>query len=168
MTATTWALPVGGYTTSSHTFSFLDLAYTSTSSLGSQTWSVLDINGDAKLDLIVLTERGTTYDEPYGTGTSRYWKAYLNATTVVTAAALGTAVLVVSLYPNPTTDQVLVESGQALLGQPYTVTDYLGRPVLQGKLTAAKQAISLGSLSSGLYLIQVGGQLPQRLRVVKR
>ncbi|RZJ87045.1 MAG: VCBS repeat-containing protein, partial [Hymenobacter sp.] len=78
--ATPWALPAGGYATTSHDYSYPTLAHTSTSaSTLDHTWATLDMNGDAKPDLVVLTEGNGTYNEPFGTGSpGRYWKVYLN------------------------------------------------------------------------------------------
>ena len=91
-TTVPWALPAGGYATTTHDYSYLSLSHTATSaSVLDHTWATLDMNGDAKPDLVVLTEGNGSYNEPFGTGTARYWKVYLNtgngyATTATTWA----------------------------------------------------------------------------------
>jgi len=172
--ATNWTLPVGGHLVASHNASFDALEYNYTTysgTIGSQSWSVLDMNGDTKLDLVVYAERTTTYDNTaFGTGAARYWKVYLNASTVTAAASrsISSCSACASIYPNPTEEETTMQSPQTLVGQPYRVIDCLGRVLLAGKITAEKQPLDLGSLAHGVYIVQVGDHVKQNLRIVKQ
>ncbi|CAM3497876.1 Por secretion system C-terminal sorting domain-containing protein [Flavobacterium longum] len=82
-TAVNWPIPQGGHTYSTINYGFDALADTAGSTLGDQTWSVMDINADGKPDLVVTaqsTEFAQFSNQPiaFGSGSNRYWKVYLN------------------------------------------------------------------------------------------
>ncbi|MDO7877841.1 hypothetical protein Q5H93_24100, partial [Hymenobacter sp. ASUV-10] len=81
-TATNWALPAGGLVSATGVNqSFTDLYFASSSAYGTgtQVWNTLDLNGDARPDLVVTREKGSSGDAVvFGTGTNRYWKVFLN------------------------------------------------------------------------------------------
>lgn len=174
-TTTTWSLPAGGYLTTAHNYSFASLAAASYSGIaGSQTWAVLDINGDAKSDLVVLTERNSAYDEPFGTGTGRYWKAYLNsATGLATRPALGGGS--VELFPNPAahtftlrlpalgTERTARLTLLNTLGQTVQTRDVALRP------GGTDAQVDVSALAAGLYTVRVqaGGQTAAQQVVVE-
>ncbi|RZK30783.1 MAG: VCBS repeat-containing protein, partial [Hymenobacter sp.] len=96
-TAISWTLPLGGHGTFTsggvgggtvYFYSFDWLAGTGASQTGAQSWAVRDLNGDSQPDLVILTEQGINYNEPFGTGTSRSWKVYLNAGTGFSSTAI--------------------------------------------------------------------------------
>lgn len=81
-----WPLPQGGHIYSTINYGFDALAYTAGSTLGDQTWSVLDINSDGKPDLVVTAqsvalEQFSNQAIAFGSGSNRYWKVYLNTGT---------------------------------------------------------------------------------------
>lgn len=59
-----------------------------------------------------------------------------------------------TIFPNPTTDNVSLE-GDMLVGNLLVVSDVLGHVVSQQTITHFTTRIDLGSLPSGLYLIQI-------------
>ena len=75
----------------------------------------------------------------------------------------------VSLYPNPVSNQVHIELGQAAEGY-YHVIDLSGKTILSGYLPAdrTQHTLELGSLSTGVYqvLITIGDQREVR-RIIK-
>ncbi len=73
----------------------------------------------------------------------------------------------ITLYPNPTKNQINVKIATSLIGSQYTITDQLGRKVLTGKLTAETSIIELGNLANGIYLFRVGENIQQTFKVVK-
>jgi hypothetical protein len=77
--AITWALPPGGKATSGVDYGFQQLSYstTATDGDGSQNWSVIDVSGDGKSDLVVTSQVQNGRLLPFGTAPSRYWKVYL-------------------------------------------------------------------------------------------
>lgn len=83
-TPTTWPIPQGGHTYSTINYGYDALAdYSPGGELGDQTWSVMDMNGDGKPDLVVTAEtvdfeQFSNQAIAFGTGSNRYWKVYLN------------------------------------------------------------------------------------------
>ena len=83
-TPTTWPIPQGGHTYSTINYGYDALADSTTGGeLGDQTWSVLDINGDGRPDLVVTAqtvefEQFSNQAIAFGTGSNRYWKVHLN------------------------------------------------------------------------------------------
>ncbi len=63
---------------------------------------------------------------------------------------------ILSIFPNPTTDQINVSISLELIGSVYNVYDCTGKSVLTGKLTCEKTIIGLENLVAGIYFIQVG------------
>ena len=62
----------------------------------------------------------------------------------------------VSIYPNPTANQINVNTNLELIGSVYNVYDNTGKSVITGKITSEKTIIGLENLVSGIYFIQVG------------
>jgi hypothetical protein len=78
-TATSWTLPAGGRITFNGNESFIGLSeqpyYSNVT--GGQTWNTLDLNGDGRLDLVVILERLSNGDfQVPGTDPTRYWKVF--------------------------------------------------------------------------------------------
>ena len=63
---------------------------------------------------------------------------------------------IISIFPNPTTDQINVSINLELIGSDYNVYDCMGKSVLTGKLISEKTIIGLENLVAGIYFIQVG------------
>ena len=172
-TSTTWMLPAGGYIDAGHNYSFASTSYTGSSLLGNQGWQVLDINGDAKADLVVLTEGTGTYNEPFGSGSTRYWKAYLNsATGLATRAAIGLGNL--EVFPNPA-QHVFTLRLPALAGERtvnLTLVNSLGQVVQTRSIELTADGtdiqVDVRMLAAGLYTmrVQAGAQAAAQQVVV--
>lgn len=67
------------------------------------------------------------------------------------------------IYPNPATEQIIVESEQAAVVQ---ITDRLGRHLLHSAIEAGqKKIISLQGFASGLYVVSLGQSLHRLLLI---
>lgn len=66
-----------------------------------------------------------------------------------------------SIYPNPTSDFVTVETVPNLLQQPYQVLDNTGKVILAGIIETDQLRISLSDFPTGIYFLQIG-TLPQQ------
>ncbi|MBO4234446.1 T9SS type A sorting domain-containing protein [Riemerella anatipestifer] len=60
-----------------------------------------------------------------------------------------------SIYPNPTTDKVMVKLLEAKGVKEYRVYAVDGKLVLSGKALSAKDAIDVSGLSAGMYVLQL-------------
>lgn len=72
-----------------------------------------------------------------------------------------------NVYPNPTAGHVQLCTTSALIGEPFVVLNQLGSTVLQGVLLSMNTRLDLSGLSSGLYIVRVGGESTLTRRVVK-
>ncbi|MBS1592915.1 MAG: T9SS type A sorting domain-containing protein [Bacteroidetes bacterium] len=62
------------------------------------------------------------------------------------------------LYPNPAHNQLNLYVKNTMINSDYEVIDLTGRVVMTGTLTAKVTPVSTGGLSSGVYLLRMGGQ----------
>ena len=74
----------------------------------------------------------------------------------------------VSVYPNPATSNIYIKIATNLLGSDYSVYNNVGKLVLAGKLNTENTMIELNNLSDGIYLIKVGDNLKQIIKVIKK
>ena len=79
-TATTWSTPQGGNITSSNLLGYNGTSGTAATgqTLTSQSWSLLDLNGDNKPDLVVTAALGANGATQFAPTTTPNWQVYLN------------------------------------------------------------------------------------------
>ena len=70
-------------------------------------------------------------------------------------------------YPNPTTNQIHLKVANKLLGSIYTIYDFTGKTVLNGQILSEQCVVELSNLSSGIYLLSIGGDLKQTFKLIK-
>ncbi len=78
-TSTSWALPSGGKTDGSHDYGFNGITNTADYTDSSLGWSIMDINGDGKPDLVVTSKGDGSYADCPGVGSNPQWNVYLNS-----------------------------------------------------------------------------------------
>ena len=71
-----------------------------------------------------------------------------------------------TVYPNPTTDVLFVETRliASLPDQTYRITNLMGQTVLSGNINAENQQINVSSLPEGMYFISIG-DMPRKFVV---
>ena len=69
----------------------------------------------------------------------------------------------VDLYPNPTNDAVTIQVGAAQIGSVFTITDAVGKQILNGKLNNAATVVDIRSFAAGVYFLKVGNKEPLTL-----
>jgi hypothetical protein len=89
LSATNWSLPSGGYIDSGTNYSYYTLNNFSSqgSDNGSQLWTLMDINGDSKVDMVVFQEKQSGIWKVPGTPGTPYWKVYLGTSTGFSSSA---------------------------------------------------------------------------------
>ena len=70
-------------------------------------------------------------------------------------------------YPNPTTNQIIINVEKQLLGSVYMIYDYTGKSILSGKILSEQSVIDLGDLSKGIYFLSIGENLERTVKVIK-
>ena len=73
----------------------------------------------------------------------------------------------ISIFPNPTTNEIHIKTNNILSGSDYTVFDGVGKAVSSGILHADDTVIELGHLPNGVYSINVGRYLKHSFKVIK-
>ncbi len=148
-----FSLPADGYITATGNESYIDIILTSGSGNaidGSQLWFTIDMNGDAKRDLLVYKEKqGGTFSVPGNAG-NRYWKVYLNSIVsgVSDQESKSDRIFVA---PNPFAEEVRILSlnkGEIIL------MDLKGKQILRQEITEGETILSTDKLAAGLYLLQ--------------
>lgn len=75
----------------------------------------------------------------------------------------------VHAWPNPTDGMLVLDTPMHRPGTPITITDVMGRSVLQFRTSTERSTLALSALPAGIYLVQVGtGREAQHVRVVKQ
>ena len=72
-----------------------------------------------------------------------------------------------SLFPNPTSYFFSITVKSDLIGSTYNIINQLGGIVQSGKLTTETTKVDINQLAAGVYLIQLGEQSRQSLKVMK-
>ncbi len=75
--------------------------------------------------------------------------------------------LVLSFYPNPTTDFITILKPETNKNLNYQILDNTGRTVLEGTLTDANTNLSLESLANGIYFLHTFGEIEMTLKIIK-
>ena len=74
---------------------------------------------------------------------------------------------IISIFPNPTTNQINVSANLELIGSVYNVYDNTSKLVLTGRLTSEKTIIEMGKLAGGIYFIFIGENQKKTFKIIK-
>jgi Concanavalin A-like lectin/glucanases superfamily/Secretion system C-terminal sorting domain len=72
-----------------------------------------------------------------------------------------------SLYPNPTSEILNINTTAKLIGADYSIYDLIGEEVLKGTITGENTSFNISQLNAGRYLIAIGDAKVQGFEVVK-
>lgn len=74
----------------------------------------------------------------------------------------------IKVYPNPSKSFIIISNKNLdLLGKQYTISSVAGKMLLEGKLNAEETQVNIESLSSGIYLLSIGGSSNQSIKIIK-
>lgn len=74
----------------------------------------------------------------------------------------------ITVFPNPVTDFVFVNSDRLNLNSKYTISNYLGKIALSGVIDDEKCRINLTDLAPGVYMLKISGDVEKVYRLVKK
>ena len=70
------------------------------------------------------------------------------------------------VYPNPAGNFISISSNEQLAGSSFSITDELGRVVMQGKLEGKTTTLNIEQLPQGLFMIRIGEQNQKIIKLV--
>jgi len=73
----------------------------------------------------------------------------------------------INIYPNPTQSQININVPLKLLGSNYSVYDFTGKIVFNGKINSENTTVELAHLPSGMYFMRFGDNLKQTFKIIK-
>jgi hypothetical protein len=59
------------------------------------------------------------------------------------------------VYPNPTTDRLIIECEASMVGQEYLIFDVLGKTIKKGRIVSTNDVIEVVELSVGEYVLKL-------------
>ncbi len=73
----------------------------------------------------------------------------------------------ISIFPNPTTNQINVSTNLELIGSIYNIYDCTGKSVLTGIINSEKTTIELSRLVGGIYFLFIGENQEKAFKIIK-
>lgn len=70
-------------------------------------------------------------------------------------------------FPNPTNGDIHISSSSSLVGQPYELCDAMGRVVFASRFSVATPRIDLADLTPGFYMLCIGSESKETIRLIK-
>jgi hypothetical protein len=123
----------------------------------SESWSVMDMSGDHKPDLLVTAQANSSMIGVQFSPTSNaYWKVYTNSGTTAINEVINN--IVARLYPNPNNGFFTLEYTGTEPKVNITVTDILGNVVYTSVVTENKIILDLTDRPTGMYFLHIAGQ----------
>jgi hypothetical protein len=155
-TATQWSTPSGGLVNDGYRVADYDAVGTDPS--GTQSWALLDINGDGKPDLVVTAVSSGSISKQFGEGSSPYWNVYLNASTLPSGIPeVSNLTTQCTLYPNPNNGNFIIEFTDDVV-RDVEISDALGRTVMASIKVSRQQNFNVEELSAGIYIMRINNQ----------
>jgi len=160
----TWTTPQGGdnyeHLGSSFVggFNYVASEATLTGNYGQQSWSLTDMNGDKKPDLVVTSvvdSNGYTYGAriQFNATTNPYWNVYLNSNTTAISEITQVSPQCM-LYPNPNNGNFTLQFTDAT-ERSIEVYDMMGRIITPTVTMQNRQQFNLGAVNAGIYLLRI-------------
>jgi len=73
-----------------------------------------------------------------------------------------------SIYPNPSSDEITIKLSNSDVGSTYVIIDHSGKEIMNGKLSNTTTTININQLAVGVYMFQVGENVTQSFKVIKK
>ena len=64
-----------------------------------------------------------------------------------------------SLFPNPASDQITIETNEYLMGNEFAIYNSIGKSVRKGSITTKETIVNLNDLASGIYILSINNQI---------
>lgn len=145
----------------------------SVNSYGDMFMNFMDFTDDACMNMFTQGQK-TEMRSLFAAGGLR--NSFLNSSVCDSSLAQGgplpndTAALSISVYPNPFSDQIVINSSKLddINGRLFKLYDITGKLFITKTITSAKTTIATGTLPSGMYFIKVDGEIPRVFKLIKQ
>ncbi len=74
----------------------------------------------------------------------------------------------IQYYPNPVISYLTLKTGGSDIGLKFTLTDQLGRRLMNGTLSSSSTTINIQHFSAGTYFLRVGGACEPAVKILKQ
>jgi hypothetical protein len=64
-----------------------------------------------------------------------------------------------SIFPNPASDQITIETNESLMGSEFAIYNSIGKSVLKGSITSKETIVDLNDLATGIYILRINKQV---------
>lgn len=71
----------------------------------------------------------------------------------------------ITIYPNPTSNQLTVDLSEGLINQMYSIFDYSGRIIKQANIQKSTEQIDLSAFSTGIYYFKIENKNIQKMLI---
>ncbi len=106
--------------------------------------------------------------ETFNSATNVLTQGFHQSKLIVTAIdEPGTLGYQLNVYPNPTSDYVIIDFNSALSNKQYSLFDNTGKRILLQHFSATKTQVDMSALASGTYLLQIGTKKTNRIQTFK-
>ncbi len=65
----------------------------------------------------------------------------------------------ISVFPNPTSDQITIEANEYLMGSEFAIYNSIGKSVRKGSITTKETIVNLNDLATGIYILRINKQV---------
>jgi hypothetical protein len=72
-----------------------------------------------------------------------------------------------TVYPVPASNLITIITSNDFINKKYILTNYLGQVVLSGTLTAHNHSINISTLTAGIYILKLGANSKQTIKLIK-
>lgn len=74
----------------------------------------------------------------------------------------------ISIFPNPSSNEITIQSKKSIHGNSYFIYDYQGNLILIGKLISENTFVDISKLSNGMYFLKIDNYLGEIYKVLKQ
>lgn len=64
-----------------------------------------------------------------------------------------------SVFPNPASDQITIETNEYLMGNEFAIYNSIGKSVRKGSITTKETIVNLNDLATGIYILSINNQI---------
>ena len=168
---TNWFTPVGGqYSSTGMNLGLLSVGSSAYTNNLSQTWSIADMDGDENPDLVICSQYSSSSNnhQQFGAGSNPYWKVYLNTSPAGNIDDLSATDDGVTVFPNPFSNVLYIQSELNMNNQPYVIRDPEGRIVVSGFAGGNLTGLDLSQIPRGMYLLEIGDKAKQTAKIIRQ